>query len=72
MRVYERQAFSSADAAHDVKLEQLSMSLVLRGLLIKHLIASGHTGLQFTGGTSLSLGRFCTLRSTGPSSAIRL
>jgi hypothetical protein len=44
---------------NDVKLEQLSLSLVLRGLLIKHLIASGHTELQFMGGASLSLGRFC-------------
>lgn len=36
-----------------------SLSLVLRGLTIEHLIATGHSDLQFMGGTSLMLGRFC-------------
>jgi Acetyltransferase (GNAT) domain len=44
---------------NDVHLEHLSLSLVLRGQTVEHLIASGHTDLQFMGGTSLSFGRFC-------------
>ena len=36
-----------------------SLSIVLRGHTIEHLIAAGHTDLQFMGGTSLTLGRFC-------------
>jgi Acetyltransferase (GNAT) domain len=44
---------------NDVQLEHLSLSLVLRGQTVEHLIASGHSDLQFMGGTSLSFGRFC-------------
>jgi uncharacterized membrane protein len=44
---------------NDVNLAHFSLSLVLRGLTIQHLIALGHTELQFMGGASLSLGRFC-------------
>jgi hypothetical protein len=44
---------------NDIHLEHLSLSLVLRGCVIEHLIGSGHTQLQFMGGTSLSFGRFC-------------
>ncbi len=43
------------DAAH----EHLSLSMVLRGHTIEHLIATGHTQLQFMGGASLSFSRFC-------------
>jgi hypothetical protein len=39
--------------------ERLSLSLVLRGYTIEHLIGSGHTELQFMGGSSLTFGRFC-------------
>ncbi len=44
---------------NDALYEHLSLSLILRGLTIEHLIATGHTSLQFMGGTSLSFGRFC-------------
>lgn len=44
---------------NDVHWESLSLSLVLRGHTVGHLIACGHTSLQFMGGASLSLGRFC-------------
>ena len=44
---------------NDVHLEHLSLSLVLRGHTVAHLIECGHTSLQFMGGASLSLGRFC-------------
>ena len=40
-------------------LDHLSLSTVLRGHAIEHLIDSGQTELQFVGGTSLSFGRFC-------------
>jgi hypothetical protein len=40
-------------------MPQHSLSLVLRGHTIQHLIVTGHTDLQFMGGTSLMLGRFC-------------
>ncbi len=43
------------DATH----ERLSLSLVLRGYTIGHLIETGHRELQFMGGSSLSFGRFC-------------
>jgi hypothetical protein len=45
---------------NDVGLEHLSLSMVLRGYLMQHLIESGHTELQFIGGSSLSFGRFCS------------
>lgn len=44
---------------NDSRLASFSLSLVLRGQTVEHLIATGHTELQFMGGTSLSLGRFC-------------
>jgi len=44
---------------NDSRLAPLSLSLVLRGKAIEHLIASGHRELQFMGGTSLAIGRFC-------------
>jgi hypothetical protein len=44
---------------NDFQLEAMSLSLVLRGHAVQELIASGHTELQFMGGTSLTLGRFC-------------
>ena len=44
---------------NDARLAQFSLSLVLRGLTIEHLIARGCRELQFMGGTSLALGRFC-------------
>jgi hypothetical protein len=44
---------------NDHRLESLSLSMVLRGQLIKHLIACGHTELQFMGGASLAIARFC-------------
>ncbi len=44
---------------NDVNFERLSLSTVLRGYSARHLIQSGHTELQFMGGTSLSFGRFC-------------
>jgi len=44
---------------NDACLGPLSLSLVLRGLAIEHLIARGNRELQFMGGTSLALGRFC-------------
>jgi hypothetical protein len=44
---------------NDVNLQHLSLSLVLRGLTVQHLISTGHRELQFMGGASLSFGRFC-------------
>ena len=44
---------------NDTRHESLSLSIVLRGYTIEHLIANGMTELQFMGGTSLSFGRFC-------------
>jgi hypothetical protein len=41
------------------QLRNLSLSLVLRGRVIDHLIATGHTELQFMDSSSRSLGRFC-------------
>lgn len=39
--------------------ERFSLSLVLRGYAVNHLIETGYTELQFMGGSSLSFGRFC-------------
>lgn len=44
---------------NDRRLPEMSLSLVLRGYTIQHLIETGHTELQFVDGSSLSLGRFC-------------
>jgi hypothetical protein len=44
---------------NDARLAGFSLSLVLRGFTIEHLIARGVRELQFMGGTSLALGRFC-------------
>jgi len=44
---------------NDGQLRNLSLSLVLRGWVIDHLIATGHTELQFMGSSSRGLGRFC-------------
>ena len=44
---------------NDSNYERLSLSLVLRGHVMKHLIESGVSELQFMGGSSLSFGRFC-------------
>jgi Acetyltransferase (GNAT) domain len=44
---------------NDAKLERLSLSTVLRGWTVKHLIETGHTELQFMGGSSLIFGRYC-------------
>jgi hypothetical protein len=44
---------------NDAHLQRLSLSVVLRGFVIQHLIDTGHTELQYMGGSSLSLGRFC-------------
>jgi hypothetical protein len=44
---------------NDARLAPFSLSLVLRGFTIAHLIARGVRELQFMGGTSLALGRFC-------------
>ncbi|HEY0758993.1 MAG TPA: GNAT family N-acetyltransferase [Acidisarcina sp.] len=60
---------------NDPRHEKLSLSLVLRGFAVQHLISRGHNELVFMGGTSLSFGRFCAPhrycsllldRSTGP------
>ena len=44
---------------NDAQLAAFSLSLVLRGIGIQHLIAQGVREVQFMGGTSLALGRFC-------------
>jgi hypothetical protein len=44
---------------NDRNYERLSLSLVLRGHMMKHLIECGVLELQFMGGSSLSFGRFC-------------
>ena len=44
---------------NDPSFEKLSLSLVLRGYTVEHLIATGHEELRFVGGTSLAFGRFC-------------
>ena len=45
---------------NDAHRKQSSLSLVLRGYMVKHLIEGGHTEVQFMGGSSLALGQFCT------------
>jgi len=44
---------------NDPALEKLSLSVVLRGYTVEHLIEQKFEQLQFMGGTSLSFGRFC-------------
>ena len=44
---------------NDVNFERLSLSTVLRGYSVEHLIRLGHSELQFMGGSSLIFGRFC-------------
>jgi len=44
---------------NDIDLGFLSLSMVLRGYCVEQLIGSGHTELQFMGGSSLGFGRFC-------------
>lgn len=44
---------------NDAHYERLSLSLILRGYTVQHLIQTHHDSLQFMGGTSLSFGRFC-------------
>jgi hypothetical protein len=44
---------------NDTGFERLSLSLVLRGYAVRHLVETGHAELQFMGGSSLSFGRFC-------------
>ena len=44
---------------NDAHFERLSLSLVLRGYAVAHLIGTGHREIQFMGGSSLSLGRYC-------------
>jgi hypothetical protein len=51
--------FHLLSQTNDAGLPDLSLSLVLRGFVIEHIIAAGHTELQFMGGSSLILGRFC-------------
>ncbi len=45
---------------NDMALERLSLSMVLRGHAINHLISEGCGELQFMGGSSLIFGRFCS------------
>ena len=54
-----RKRFHLLTQLNDAHLQRLSLSVVLRGYVIQHLIDTGHTELQFMGGSSLSLGRFC-------------
>ena len=65
---------------NDAGYERLSLSLVLRGYAVGHMIDTGYTELQFMGGSSLTFGRFCqpeTYRSifvdkrTGLASAVK-
>lgn len=44
---------------NDESLRGLSVSLVLRGYLIEHLIPQGFTSIHFVNGTTSPLGRFC-------------
>lgn len=44
---------------NDSRYHRMSLSLVLRGYMMKHLIEAECTELQFMGGSSLSFGRFC-------------
>jgi len=56
---YSNDRFYLLSQVNDARLASLSLSLVLRGHTIEHLIQSGVRELQFMGGTSLALGRFC-------------
>ena len=44
---------------NDAFYERFSLSLVLRGYAVSHMIETGYTELQFMGGSSLTFGRFC-------------
>ncbi len=44
---------------NDALYERFSLSLVLRGYAVGHMIEEGYTELQFMGGSSLTFGRFC-------------
>ena len=44
---------------NDTAYERLSLSLVLRGYAVEHMIDTGYRELQFMGGSSLTFGRFC-------------
>ena len=44
---------------NDTFYERLSLSLVLRGYAVEHMIDTGYRELQFMGGSSLTFGRFC-------------
>ena len=44
---------------NDTFYERLSLSLVLRGYAVEHMINAGYRELQFMGGSSLTFGRFC-------------
>ncbi len=55
-----RSRFHLLTQVNDKNYESFSLSMVLRGGLVEHLIARGIAELQFMGGTSLSFGRFCT------------
>ena len=44
---------------NDVRFNDLSLSMVLRGHCVQHLIGSGHTELQFMGGSSPMFSRYC-------------
>ena len=54
-----RNRFHILSQVNDASLHHLSLSLVLRGRTIRHLIEFGQREVQFIGGTSLALGRFC-------------
>jgi hypothetical protein len=51
--------FHVLSQTNDASLAEFSLSLVLRGLTIEKLIATGHTEIQFMGGSSPSLSRLC-------------
>lgn len=44
---------------NDALYERLSLSLVLRGYAVGHMIETGYKEIQFMGGSSLSFGRYC-------------
>jgi hypothetical protein len=44
---------------NDASYDRLSLSLVLRGYAVRHMIDTGCTEIQFMGGSSLTFGRFC-------------
>jgi hypothetical protein len=45
---------------NDPRHASLSLSIVLRGFVANYLIATGHSEIQFMGGSSVSLVRHCT------------